>query len=262
MELRILAVGDVVSEAGLDCLHRRLRPLKTKHKVDFTVINGENAAGLGLLPRHAEELLDAGADVITLGNHSFAREQIIPYVEDNRYILRPANMSSRTPGRGMGIFDGPRGLRIAVINLMGRVNLNPHLDSPFACADKLIAEAKEETDIILVDFHAEVTSEKGALAWHLDGKATALWGTHTHVPTADCQVLPKGLGFVTDLGMVGPKHSVLGVTPKSSVNLFTGGLPQRYENATGPCKIGAVLFTIDTEKKICTSVIRCDVEEN
>lgn len=262
MELRILAIGDVVGEVGLDCLHRHLRKLKKEHQIDFTIANGENCAGIGLLPRHAEELLDAGVDVITLGNHTFSRQQIAHYLDDNSFILRPGNFSPSMPGRGMGIYEGPKGLSIAVLNLMARVNVDPHLSSPFTMVDAMIKEAKEAgADIVLLDFHGEITSEKGAMAFYVDGRLNALWGTHTHIPTADTQILPKGTGFVTDLGMVGPKHSVLGVRPEDSINLFLGGMPRRFEGATGPCRLGAVIFVIDTDTGRCTKVTRCDIVE-
>lgn len=259
MLFRVLAVGDVVGDAGLDTLHRHLRALIRKYEVHFTVVNGENAAGVGLLPRQAEEMFDAGADVITLGNHTWDKQQIGSYLEDNSYILRPANYKTSLPGRGAGIFDGPNGLRVAVLSLMGRMNLNAHLSSPFETADELLSTL--DADIALVDFHAETTSEKGAFAWYLDGRAQAIWGTHTHVPTADTQILPNGCGFVTDLGMTGPRESVLGIAPQDSINLFLGGLPRRYQTATGPVKLDCVLFTIDTNTRRCTEVRRCDICE-
>ena len=259
MELRILAVGDVVGEPGLDFLNRRLRTLKKNLDVHFTVVNGENASGVGLTPAQADAIFRAGADVITLGNHTWNRIQIVRTLEENPYILRPANYTNKAPGRGFGIYDGPRGLRIAVMNLIGRCELDFNADSPFAVADNLLKEA--EADVVLVDFHAEATSEKGCMAFHLDGKAQALWGTHTHVPSADCQILPKGLGFVTDLGFTGPALSVLGVRPDQALNRFLGAPPTRFESADGPCKMDAVLFTIDTNTKRCISVVRVDDRE-
>ena len=259
MELRILAVGDVVGEPGLDFLNRRLRTLKKNLDVHFTVVNGENASGVGLTPAQADAIFRAGADVITLGNHTWNRIQIVRTLEENPYILRPANYTNKAPGRGFGIYDGPRGLRIAVMNLIGRCELDFNADSPFAVADNLLKDA--EADVVLVDFHAEATSEKGCMAFHLDGKAQALWGTHTHVPSADCQVLPKGLGFVTDLGFTGPALSVLGVRPDQALNRFLGAPPTRFESADGPCKMDAVLFTIDTNTKRCISVVRVDDRE-
>ena len=259
MLLHVLAVGDVVSDTGLDCLHRHLRGLKKQQEIHFTVVNGENAAGVGLLPRQAEEIFDAGADVITLGNHTWSKLQITNYLEDNPYILRPANFAANLPGRGFGIYDGPQGLKIGVLNLMGRFELDCHLSSPFLLADQILQGEGAQADVILVDFHAEATSEKGALGWYLDGRVQALWGTHTHVPTADGQVLPQGTGFISDLGMTGPALSVLGVKPQHSVDRFLGQLPRRYEPGPGPGKLNAVRFTIDTHTGCCTQVIRCDL---
>ena len=258
MLLNILAVGDIVGEGGQDILRRRLPELKRELDVHFTVVNGENASGVGITPRQAQTILDAGADVITLGNHTWNRIQIADFLDREEAILRPANYAGKVPGRGMGIYPC-KGLKIAVVNLMGRVELNPNLDNPFKMAHSLLRG--DGYDLALVDFHAEVTSEKGAMAWHLEGKAQAVWGTHTHVPTADCQILPKGTGFVTDLGMTGPSRSVLGIKPENSINLFLGGLPRRYEEAEGNCKLNACLFTIDTEKKRCVSVRRADIQE-
>ncbi len=259
MELNVLAVGDVVSQAGLDFLERRLPRLKREIGVHFTVVNGENAAGIGLLPRQAEAILDSGADVVTLGNHTWSKLQIADYLDDAPCVLRPANFSQRLPGRGYGVFDGPRGLRIGVMNLIGRVELNPNAENPFTTADQLLAQ--EDADIVLVDFHAEATSEKLALGWYLDGRVSAVWGTHTHVPTADGKILPKGTGHVTDLGMTGPANSILGIRPEQSINIFLGGLPQRYEAAPGKCKLESVLFTIDTNTKQCIRTQRVDLQE-
>ena len=259
MELNVLAVGDVVSQAGLDFLERRLPRLKRELGVHFTVVNGENAAGIGLLPRQAEAILDSGADVVTLGNHTWSKLQIADYLDDAPCVLRPANFSQRLPGRGYGVFDGPRGLRIGVMNLIGRVELNPNAENPFTTADRLLAQA--DADIVLVDFHAEATSEKLALGWYLDGRVSAVWGTHTHVPTADGKILPKGTGHVTDLGMTGPANSILGIRPDQSINIFLGGLPQRYEAAPGKCKLESVLFTIDTNTKQCIRTQRVDLQE-
>ena len=259
MELNVLAVGDVVSQAGLDFLERRLPRLKREKGVHFTVVNGENAAGNGLLPRQAKAILDSGADVVTLGNHTWGKLQIADYLDDAPCVLRPANFSQRLPGRGYGVFDGPRGLRIGVMNLIGRVELNPNAENPFTTADRLLEQ--KDADIVLVDFHAEATSEKLALGWYLDGRVSAVWGTHTHVPTADVKILPKGTGHVTDLGMTGPANSILGIRPEQSINLFLGGLPQRYEAAPGRCKLESVLFTIDTNTKQCIRAQRVDLQE-
>ncbi|MCI9425460.1 MAG: YmdB family metallophosphoesterase [Flavonifractor sp.] len=257
MICNILAVGDVVGDGGLDCLSKHLRQLKRLKGIHFTVVNGENASGMGILPRQARAIFDAGADVITLGNHTWNRLQIADFLEDDRYTLRPANYTNRVPGRGWGVFDGPRGLRIGVMNLIGRCEMDSNFENPFTTADRCLEEL--EADLVLVDFHAEATSEKGAMAWYLDGRVQALWGTHTHVPTADTQILPQGLGFVTDLGMTGPAQSVLGICPEMAINRFLGGLPRRFEPAPGLCKLESVVFSIDTEARACVGVERVDL---
>ena len=259
MELRVLAVGDIVGEGGQDILRRRLREVQNRLDVHFTVVNGENASGVGITPAQARGMFDAGADVITLGNHTWNRIQIGDFLDKNTDILRPANYAGRVPGRGFGVYKC-RGLTVGVINLMGRVELNPNLDSPFKMANTILRQL-EGCDVILMDFHAEATSEKGAMAWYLDGKVQAVWGTHTHVPTADAQILPQGTGFITDLGMTGPARSILGVKPENSVARFLGQLPRRYEAADGPNRLGAVLFTIDTQTKRCCQVTRTDLTD-
>lgn len=258
MLIHVLAVGDVVGEGGQDILSRRLPELRKETGAHFTVVNGENASGVGITPAQARRMLEAGADVITLGNHTWNRIQIGAFLDKEDRILRPANYAGRVPGRGFGIYQC-QGLRLAVLNIMGRVDLNSNLDSPFKAAN--FHWSRGGFDLMLVDFHAEATSEKGAMGWHLDGRAAAVWGTHTHVPTADCRVLPQGTGFVTDLGMTGPVNSVLGIKPENSLNLFLGGLPRRYEEAEGNCKLNACLFTIDTETKKCVNVVRTDIIE-
>ncbi|MEG1857378.1 MAG: TIGR00282 family metallophosphoesterase [Pseudoflavonifractor sp.] len=259
MILNLLAVGDVVGDAGIAYLTRHLRSVKKLKNVHFTVVNGENASGVGIVPRQAEDILDAGADVITLGNHTWNRLQIADYLEESPYILRPANYTNRVPGRGWGVYEGPAGLHIGVLSLIGRCEMDSNFNNPFTVADDLLAQGR--ADIIVADFHAEATSEKGALGYYLDGRVQALWGTHTHVPTADGKILPKGTGFVTDLGMTGPAHSVLGIPPQQAMNRFLGGLPARYETASGPCKLESVLFSIDTDTKKCVAVERVDICE-
>ncbi|MDE6841653.1 MAG: YmdB family metallophosphoesterase [Oscillospiraceae bacterium] len=257
MNICVLAVGDVVGDAGVDFLARRLPALRRLHGVHFTVVCGENAACNGLLPRQADAIFAAGADVITMGNHTWNRQQIVKYMEGNPYLIRPANYTARAPGRGWGVFDGPRGLRIRVVDLIGRCEMDSNFDNPFTKIDEILQQG--EADLTLVDFHAEATSEKGAMAWYLDGRVQALWGTHTHVPTADGRVLPQGLGFVTDLGMTGPSQSVIGIKPEQAINRFLGGLPRRFEPAPGPCGLNAVLFEIDAEAKRCVGVQRADI---
>ncbi len=198
MLYNILAIGDVVGGCGVSCLEHHLRAVKKLKNIHFTVVNGENAAMVGLTPNDAERIFSAGADVITLGNHTFGKKQITDYLDDCPYILRPHNLGARVPGRGYGVFDCGRA-RIAVMNLIGRCDLAFHADNPFKTADELLKSGEKPT-FTLLDFHAEATSEKLAMAYYLDGRVSAIWGTHTHVPTADEEVFPRdGLPH-------GPRH--------------------------------------------------------
>ena len=257
MLYRILAIGDVVGEPGLKHLARHLRSVKRLKDVHFTVVNGENAAGTGITPDQVEALYTAGADVVTLGNHTFGKQQIARRLEEDPYLLRPANYTGRAPGRGWGVYECGR-IHIGVMNLIGRCDLDFHADNPFTPADKVLKEKLPE--LVVVDFHAEATSEKLAMGYYLDGRVSALWGTHTHVPTADERVLPNGTGYITDLGMTGPAISVLGITPRQSIETFLGGLPGRYQPAEGACKMEGALFTLDSESGKCTAVERIAIE--
>jgi len=260
MDFKVLAVGDVVGNPGMDRIRRSLRYLKRKTGADFVIVNGENAAVVGLTPQQGEEILDAGADVITMGNHTWAKREIVNYMDDCPQILRPANYAPQVPGRGWAIFDTKAG-PVAVIDLIGRCNMDYGPDNPFLQVDRILKEL--DTKIILVEFHAEATSEKLAMGYMLDGRVSAVWGTHTHVPTADAQVLPNGTGYVTDLGMTGPRHSVLGIQPRLSIAKFRGDLTERYRWAEGDTKLEAVLFTIDTETGLCRRAERVDlIDEN
>ena len=256
MDYKILAVGDVVGKPGLDCLSKHLRRLKRETQADFCIVNGENAASIGLTPRQAEEIFDAGADVITVVNHTWGKREICTYLDDCKSILRPANFAPHLPGRGWGIFQ-VKHKQIAVVNLIGRCNMNFNPDNPFTKMDFILKELGSIP--VIVDFHAEATSEKLAMGYMLDGRVTAVFGTHTHVPTADAQLLPKGTGYVTDLGMTGPYHSVIGVKPEQSIAMFRGELTSRFEAAPGPCSLQAVLFTVDGNTNRCTKVERVDV---
>ena len=256
MEFKVLAVGDVVGNPGMDRGSRSLRYLKKKTGADFVVVNGENAAVVGMTPRQAEEVFDAGADVITMGNHTFGQRELCDYLDEHPNILRPANLAPQVPGKGWGVFDTKAG-PVAVVDLIGRCNMDYGPDNPFLMIDKILKEVK--TKLILVEIHAAATSEKLAMGYMLDGKVSAVWGTHTHVPTADAQVLPNGTGYVTDLGMTGPKHSVLGIQPKLSIAKFRGDLPNRYQWAEGATKLEAVLFTIDTATGLCRNAERVDL---
>ena len=258
MEFKVLAVGDVVGNPGLERIRRNLRQLKRKTGADFVVVNGENAAVVGITPNQAEDILDAGADVITMGNHTWGKREIVTYLDDCPQLIRPANYAPQTPGKGWAEFDTKAGT-VAVIDLIGRCNMDYGPDNPFLAVEKILKQTRAK--IILVEFHAEATSEKLAMGYMLDGRVSAVWGTHTHVPTADARVLPKGTGYVTDLGMTGPINSVLGVRPDQSIAMFHGDLTSRYQTADGPTKIEAVLFTIDSSTGKCKSVERVDLYE-
>ncbi len=257
MLFKVLAVGDVTGESGVDFLRRKLRPLKKEKSIDFVAVNGENAAGNGLLPAHAEDILAAGADVITLGNHAFGKVQVANFLEENPYMLRPANFTGRAPGRGWAVYDCGR-VQVGVLNLIGRCDLDFNAENPFTTADRILKNADKPT-FVLVDFHAQATSEKLAMRYYLDGRVSALWGTHTHVPTADARVCEKGTGYITDLGMTGPARSVLGIRPEQSVEFFLGGLPGRYQTAEGPCRLQGALFTLDSGTGLCVGVERIEV---
>ena len=255
MEFRVLTVGDVVGGPGLERIRRSLRWLKRKTNADFVVVNGENAAVVGITPDQADQILDAGADVITMGNHTWSKREIVPYMDECPQMLRPMNYAPQVPGRGWGIYETKAG-DVAVIDLIGRVSMDYGPDNPFTVVEKALKEIN--TKIILVELHAEATSEKLALGYMLDGRVSAVWGTHTHVPTADARVLPKGTGYCTDLGMTGPRESVLGIRPDLSIAKFKGDLPERYRWAEGPTKLEAVLFTIDSTTGKCLKAERVD----
>ena len=258
MDFRVLAVGDVVGNPGLEQIRRNLRQMKRQYHADFAVVNGENAAVVGITPNQADSILDAGADIITMGNHTWSKREIVPYLEDNSRVLRPANLAPQLPGSGVGVYETKFG-PVAVIDLIGRCNMDYHAENPFLMVDKLRTQL--DTKLILVELHAEATSEKLAMGYMLDGQVSAVWGTHTHVPTADARILPKGTGYVTDLGMTGPQESVLGIQPRLSIANFRGDLPDRYRWADGPTKMEGVLFTIDTNSGRCTGVRRADLLE-
>ena len=228
MSVKILAVGDVCGEPGLEFLERRLRDFRREKGIDFVVVNGENANVVGITPRQADAILRSGADVITLGNHTWTRTEL-----------------------RIEVYHAPFG-DVCVLNLMGRFTLDTNTDNPFVIADGYMAEIKEK--IILVDFHAEGTSEKKAMGWLLNGKASAVWGTHTHVQTSDACVLDKGTGYITDLGMTGPVDSVLGIDPEQSIGKFMGDPPRRYESARGRSAMEGCIFEIDAETGRCLGV--------
>ena len=249
--MKVLAVGDIVGEAGVRKLKGILPDLKKSDEIDFVVTNGENAAGgMGLLERNFKDLLEAGTDVVTMGNHTWGKKDIFKFI-DHSQLLRPANYPKGVVGKGLGIYEC-KGKKIAVMNLMGRVDLNILTENPFIMAKEMIDELQGKVDMIFIDFHAE----KIAMGRFLDGKITALWGTHTHVQTADEQILPNGTAYITDLGMTGPKDSVIGMDISASLKRFETTLPEKYKLAEGECIFNAVEFEIDDETNKVTEVKR------
>jgi metallophosphoesterase (TIGR00282 family) len=249
--VRILFVGDVFGAPGRRAVESRLPGLREELGVDFCIVNGENAAdGRGITAKLAERVLASGADVITLGNWAWGQKGFAPYLSGTDRVLRPANLSPASPGKGLAVHDG-----VAVINLLGSVTLNP-FESAFLAADRLVAEAARETPVIVVDFHAEATSEKVALAYHLAGRATAVLGTHTHVQTADARVLAGGTAAMTDAGMTGPHDSIIGSAPDGPIRRFLTGMPVRLEVGQGDVRIEGALVECgpDGRATSCTPV--------
>ena len=237
--MRLLFLGDVVGRPGRRALAALLPSWREEEHYDFVMANAENAAGgFGLTPSVAGELFRAGVDVLTLGNHAFANREVTPLLESEPRVLRPANYPAGVPGRGGGIF--PFGEeRVAVLNLLGRVFLDP-LDDPFSVAEREVERLKATTPFVVVDFHAEATSEKVAMGWFLDGKASAVIGTHTHVQTADERILPRGTAYITDVGMCGPRDGILGVEREAVIRRFRTQMPARFSVAAGPVVVAAV----------------------
>lgn len=245
-EIKVLCVGDVVGSVGCEFLRKKLSEFKRENQIDVCIVNGENSAvGNGMLPKSCDHIFTSGADFITGGNHSLKRREIFEYLDENENVIRPANYGDGVWGKGYGIID-KGAYRIGVINLMGRVWLEGHAD-PFETAEKIIAELKKETNIIFVDFHAEATAEKKALGYFLDGKVSAVFGTHTHIQTSDAQIMAGGTGYITDLGMTGPEESVLGVKKEIIIEKFRKGFTTMFETAdTAPFMQGCV-FTVDRQ---------------
>ena len=254
--MRILFVGDVVGRPGRSAVAALLPVLKPELGVDFTIVNGENAAGgAGLTAEIARELRDAGADVITNGNHVWDQRSFLKDIDGLDYCIRPVNLAPGNPGRGWVVAND-----VLVINALGRTFMNP-VDDPFRAVDAVLSDLGERAPRVkIVDWHAEATSEKIAIAWHLDGRVSAVVGSHTHVPTADARVFPNGTAHVTDTGMVGPRDSVLGVDPRIIVSRFLDGIPRRFEVAEGPVQFNSVLIDVDETTGRARSIARVDRE--
>ena len=242
--MNILAVGDIVGNSGVNKLKNELQDIKNKYNIDFVIVNGENAAeGMGNTIKNFKDILSAGADCITMGNHTWGKKEIFQIIDEPQ-LLRPLNYPEGVCGKGYNIFNCEN-KKIAVINAMGRAEINVQTENPFIQVKKVVDEIKNKADIILLDFHAEATAEKQAMAYFLDGEITAMFGTHTHVQTADEKILEKGTGYITDIGMTGPKNSVLGMDRDAALKRFLTALPEKYKIAEGETMLNGCIFKLD-----------------
>ncbi len=253
--MNILAVGDIVGNSGVKELQKRLPIIKKENNIDFVIVNGENAAdGMGITENNFKDILQSGADCVTMGNHTWGKKDIFKFI-DHPKIIRPNNYPEGVCGKGYNIYKC-QNKKIAVINSMGRAEINIGLENPFLITKSIVEKLKNETDIIILDFHAEATGEKVAMGYFLDGLVTAVFGTHTHVQTADEKILPKGTAYITDIGMTGPKVSALGMDLEVAIKRFTTSIPERYKIADGECMLNSVLFKIDDESNKVIEILR------
>jgi 2',3'-cyclic-nucleotide 2'-phosphodiesterase len=258
-DVRILFIGDIFGKSGRDIAKRAIPAIVEHRQIDFVIANVENsAAGFGVTGDIAETILEFGVDVMTSGNHIWDKKEVLDYLPRQVKLLRPANFPAGVPGRGSFVGRTRTGEPVGVLNLMGRIFMTP-LDDPFALAAREIEAMRAKTRVIIVDFHAEATSEKIAMAWHLDGRATAVFGTHTHVQTADERILPKGTACLTDVGMTGPHDSIIGVTVEAALGRFLTGMPAKFEAATGPARLNAVVVTADPATGKATAIERLNM---
>lgn len=242
--MKFLAVGDLVGNAGIKKLKSVLNKIRETEKIDFVIVNAENSAeGMGITKKNFEDILELNIDVITMGNHTWGKKDIFSFI-DHPKLIRPANYPEGVVGKGYNIYKC-KDKKIAVMNLIGRVDINVLSENPFIKAKKIIDEIKDKVDMIFLDFHAEATAEKIAMGFFLDGKVTAVFGTHTHVQTADEKILPNGTAFITDIGMTGPKNSVIGMDINASIKRFETTLPERYKIAEGECIFNGVVFDVN-----------------
>jgi len=255
--MRILFIGDIVGRPGRQLIKTGLAALVSRHEVDFVIANAENAAaGAGLTREIGDDLLDLGVDVMTSGNHIWDKREAFAYIGAEPRLIRPANFPAGAPGNGSYVARTDAGVSVGVINAMGRVFMTASLDDPFAVVLRELDAVRQRARIVFVDFHAEATSEKIAMGWHLDGRVTAVVGTHTHVQTADERILPKGTAYLTDVGMSGPHDSIIGVQVEPSLNRFLTGLPQRFEVASGNPRLNAVVVDADEKTGLATDIER------
>lgn len=244
--MRILAVGDIVGKTGIQKLKEVLPNVIKENNIDFVIVNGENAAdGMGITEKMYKDILSLNVNVVTMGNHTWGKKEIFNFIDDKQ-IIRPANYSKNNPGKGYNIYEC-KGKKIGVINLIGRTSMSVLSENPFLVAKQIVSEIKKQVDIIIIDFHAEATAEKIALGYYLDGEITVLFGTHTHVQTADEAILENGTGYITDIGMTGPIKSVIGMDVNASIKRFETSLPEKYKIAEGKGKFNSCLFEIDDE---------------
>jgi metallophosphoesterase (TIGR00282 family) len=254
--MNILFIGDIVGRPGRDLVRRGLPGLVEHHQIDFVIANAENAAaGFGVTREIGDDLLEWGVDVMTSGNHIWDKKEVIEYIGAEARLLRPANYPAGVPGRGTYVAKAMNGPSVAVINAMGRVFMVP-MDDPFAVVLREIEAVRERARVIIVDFHAEATSEKVAMGWHLDGRVTAVLGTHTHVQTADERLLPKGTAYITDVGMTGPHDSIIGMDRDGSLSRFLTAMPSRFEPATENPRLNGAVIHVDADSGKATGITR------
>jgi len=259
MPVKILFIGDVIGKPGREALSRELHRIVDRHRVDLVIANGENAAGgFGLTEETAQDMFKCGVQMITSGNHIWDKKDALEYIKREERIVRPANYPEGTPGRGATVVKTPGGVKVGILNLEGRVFMN-NLDCPFRCADREVAKLKEETPIVFVDFHAEATSEKISLGWHLDGRVCAVIGTHTHVQTADERILTAGTAYLTDAGMTGAFDSVIGVKKEEAILKFITQRPSKFEVAKKDIRINAVVIEVDEKTGLSLGIERINV---
>lgn len=256
--MNILAIGDIFGECGVEHVQSVLRYVKKDENIDFCIANGENASGVGMSRRDYDNLTDAGVDAFTLGNHTFGKKDIFHLFENNYNIIRPANYPVGTPGKGSVVLRCG-GIKIGIINLMGRVDIGITLDCPFRAFDREYELICHESDVVVVDFHAEATSEKRAMMYYAESRANAVFGTHTHVQTADETVTRSGMGYITDLGMTGAEDSVLGVEKEIILRRFLTSVPQKFEYASGRAVLCGAVFSFDGSNGRCTGVKRLQI---
>jgi len=260
--MHLLFIGDIVGQPGLRVIGQQLASLRQQHRIDLIVANAENVAdGAGVTAEAARALFAAGVDVLTNGNHAWDKREALDYIATEPRLLRPANYPDKTPGSGWHVAETQNGLKVGVLNLLGNALMHPQLACPFAAADRALADKPDDVKLVFVDMHAETSAEKGALGWYLDGRVSAVIGTHTHIPTADERVLPKGTGFLTDAGMTGCYDSVIGLDTEKSLKRHVHKLPEPFDVAEGPASLCAVLLDLDEATGRCRAIRRLRVEE-